>query len=104
SLPIVVTTQKLEAIVAGNSPTFPDFHAAMVFVDLTHVGMFDFLKIVLLRQTEKQLYIFLETWLVTLHSQQIVRFLVHDLLGDLRLAAYRINGDDAAGNIQQLQE
>lgn len=45
-----------------------------------------------------------EAGLVGLHDQDVVGPLPHDLLGDLSLAAHGVQGDDAALQIQDLQQ
>ena len=66
--PTVVITQKLEAILARDSPTLPRFQSAMVFVDLACIGVLDLLEIVLMGQTKKQFQVFMQMRLVVLHS------------------------------------
>lgn len=76
----------------------------MVLVGRAGVGIGYLLEVVLLRQVKERGHVFLEVGLVALDGQDVVGLLRDNLLGDSRLTAHRINGDDAAADIQQTQQ
>src|SRR3954447_23310978 len=50
------------------------------------------------------LQIITEVLLVVFNSQDVIRFFADDLSGNVLLTAHRINGDQTAFNIQQVQQ
>ena len=64
----------------------------------------DALEVEFLGSLEKVANVFVQLALILLHRQQIVGLNLYDLPGDLLLAAHGVDGDDASGEIQHVQQ
>ena len=82
----------------------PGLDTAMIAIDSfvpTDGGIFEIIGFLL---GHEEFDIFAQRALITLQGQDIIGFLVHDLLGDGTLATHRVDGDDGAFDVHHLEQ
>ena len=94
----------VQAVLIGNDPAFPAFHPSVSLVPGLSVVIGRPVKAQGLGAREQVLNALVQLALVFLHRQHIVSPALGDLLGDLSLAAHGVDGDDAAIQVQHLQQ
>lgn len=85
-------------------PAFTAFDAAMALLDRLVIVVGDAGKLGAASLGKEEGGVLIEPALIGLERQDIIGFFTDNLAGNLGLTAHGIDGDDAAGNFQQLQQ